>query len=170
MSNTPTTLKERITKEILVGRYEPDKRLAQVIIQTKDVVGAMAAVSTIMAGLKVDVRQSATHSLPNGTAVINAFVILKDPSVSTSQLVHRLAQSPLVVNARAIEGRQGAVIDTVSFPVNWQGRRVVIMAQPAMARMFESVRRTFGSGGDVVLFQQGSDYGRDLAKFFIGMF
>lgn len=169
-AKTPTITKEQIAKEVLVGRYEPDKRLAQVIIEMKDVVGAMAGVATIMASLKVDMRQSVTHSLPDGTAVYNAFVVFKDPSVTTGQLVQKLVHSPLVLNARVIEGRQGAVLDTATFPVNWQGRRVVILAQPAMARMLESVRRTFGSGGDVVLYQEGTDYGKDLAKFFIGMF
>jgi len=130
----------------------------------------MANVTTVMADLTVDILQSATHSLSNGTAIYNAFVVLNSHSMSANQLVQRLTQSPFVLGVQVAEGRRGAILDTVSFPVNWQGRRVVILAQTAVARMLEGARQTFGTGGHVVLYQQGTDYGRDLAKFFMEMF
>jgi predicted hydrocarbon binding protein len=164
------TPKDGISKEILVGYYEPDRQLAQVVVKMKDAVGAVASIARIMAGLKIDVRQSTACSLPNHIATYNAFVELGSSSVSGEQLVRSLSKSTFVIDAKVIEGRHGAIIDTASFPVNWQGRRVVILAQPAIARMLEGVRHTFGSGGDVVLYQQGTDYGRDLAKFFLDMF
>jgi predicted hydrocarbon binding protein len=159
---------KRLSKEILVGRIEPGARLAQVVVKMKDEVGAMADVNSIIASQKVDVRQSLTYSLPHEQlAVYNAFVSLNDSKVSLNRLVERLEESAFVIEVQAFEGREGAVVDVISFPVNWQGRRVVILAQHAIARMFEGIFSLFGSGGLVVLYEQGMDYGRDLAEHFI---
>jgi len=166
-SRTRSTLK-LLSKEILVGHIESGTRLAQVVVKMNDEVGAMANVNALMATMKVDVRQSLTYCVPNEpNAIYNAFVSLVDPRVSLDQLVERLKQSVFVLDAQAFEGREGAVVDTISFPVNWQGRRVVILAQHAMAQMLEGIRSVLGSGADVILYELGTEYGRNLAGYFI---
>ena len=154
-------------KEVLIGRIESGRRLAQVVVKMKDEVGAMASVSTLAASLGVDTRQSSTHSLDDGTAIYNAFVVLKNSDVSLVRLVDRLEKSPFVLQAQAFEGHDGVVVDQVSFPVNWQGRRVIVLSQPATAKMFEAIRSILGTGGEVVLYQQGLRYGRDFAEHFV---
>jgi predicted hydrocarbon binding protein len=156
------------SKELLVGRIEAGRRLAQVLVTMKDEVGAVASVNSLVASLNVDIRQSMSYSLAEDSrAIYNAFVVLNDPKVSLVQLVDRLKESTFVVKVEAREGRDGVIVDGISFPVNWQGRRTIILSQTATARMFEAIRFTLGSGGDVVLYQQGSSYGRELAESFM---
>ena len=134
----------------------------------KDEVGAVASVNTLLACLNVDIRQSTSYSLPEGSmAIYNTFVVFNDPNVSMVHLVERLKESVFVVDVQAREGRGGVIVDGISFPVNWQGRRSVILSQPAAGRMFEAIRFNLGSGGDVVLYQQGSSYGKELAEYFV---
>lgn len=157
---------KKLPKEILVARVERGERLAQVVVKMKDEVGATASVDALTASLKVDVRQSLTYSLlREGCAIYNAFVSIRDPKVTLELLAERLRSSPFVVEAKVFEGREGAIVDTISFPVTWQGRRVVILAQYAMARMFDGVRSLLGSGGHVILYELGMDYGKELAGY-----
>lgn len=157
-----------LSKEILVGRIESGRRLAQIVVSMKDEVGAVASVNALAASMKVDIRQSASYSLADDShAIYNAFVAFNDPKVSLDRLVERLEQSPFVLQVQAFEGPDGVIVDEISFPVNWQGRRIVILSQPVMTRMFESIRSVLGSGGEVVLYQQGSSYGKDLAEYFM---
>jgi predicted hydrocarbon binding protein len=159
---------QQVSKEILVGRVERGERLAQIVVKMKDVVGAVANVSALIASLKVDIRQSLTYSLKrDSSAIYNAFVALNDPKVSLEQLVERINQSPFVLEAHALAGHDGVVVDTISFPVNWQGRRVVILAQNAVARMLDGIRTVLGTGGYVVLYGLGIDYGKEVAGYFI---
>ena len=151
-----------------MGRIEQDRRLAQIVVTMKDEVGATASVNALTASLNVDIRQSETYSLPDGhSAIYNAFVVFNDKGVSLEQLVKLLEVSHFVLQVQAFEGRDGAIFDEISFPVNWQGRRVVILSQQATTRMFDAIRSVLGSGGDVLLYQQGSIYGKDLAEFFV---
>ena len=167
MAGSKVGSRHTFSKEILIGRIETGKRLAQVVVKLKDEVGAMASINALAASLDVDIRQSATYSLEDGAAVFNAFVVLNDPKVSLVKLVERLEQSPFAFQAQAFEGHEGVVVDQISFPVNWQGRRVLILSQSATTRMFEAIRTILGSGGEVVLYQQGLRYGRDLSEYFM---
>ena len=134
----------------------------------KDEVGAVASVNALIASLNVDIRQSTSYTLAQDSlAIYNTFVVFNDPQVSLVQLVDRLKESNFVVKVEAREGREGVIVDGISFPVNWQGRRTIILSQSATARMFEAIRFTLGSGGDVVLYQQGSSYGKELAESFM---
>jgi predicted hydrocarbon binding protein len=168
MVNQETDTKKMLSKEILVGRIESGKRLAQIVVTMKDEIGAVASVNALTASLRVDIRQSASYSLPDGSsAIYNAFVVINDTKVTLDLLVKRLEESPFVLEVQAFEGRDGVIVDGISFPINWQGRRVVILSQPATTRMFDTIRSVLGSGGEVVLYQQGSYYGKELAKFFM---
>lgn len=168
MTHQETGPRRMLSKELLVGRIEAGKRLAQILVTMKDEVGAVASVNSLVASLKVDIRQSMSYSLAQDSlAIYNAFVVLNDPRVSLVQLVDRLKESAFVVRVEAREGRDGVILDGISFPVNWQGRRTIILSQTATARMFEAIRFTLGSGGDVVLYQQGSSYGKELAESFV---
>jgi len=160
--------RKMLSKELLVGRIESGKRLAQVLVTMKDEVGAVASVNALIASLGVDIRQSMSYSLAEDSlAIYNSFVVFNDPKVSMVQLVERLRESVFVVKVEAIEGREGVIVDGISFPVNWQGRRTIILSQPAAARMFDAIRFNLGSGGDVILYQQGSSYGKELAESFV---
>jgi len=133
----------------------------------KDEVGAVATVNALISSLNVDIRQSMSYALAQDSlAIYNAFVVFNDLRVSLVQLVDRLKESAFVVSVEAREGRDGVIVDGISFPVNWQGRRTIILSQTATARMFEAIRFTLGSGGDVVLYQQGSSYGKEFAESF----
>lgn len=168
MSDSETSFQPTLSKELLVGRIEKGRRLAQIVVAIKNGAGAITRVNALVASLGVDVRQSTSYSAAEDSlAIYNAFVVLNDPKVSLVQLVEKIEQSPHVVRVQAQEGRDGVIVDGISFPVNWQGRRTVILSQPATARMFEAIRSTFGSGGEVVLYQQGSSYGSELGAFFV---
>jgi len=161
---------DRSAKELLIGLHEPNARLAQVVAKIKDVVGAVADVNSLLAGQNVNIRMNTAYLVPGESyGIYNAFVELRDPKLSLNQLVDRLRQSAFVLHVQAIEGSEGLVVDTLSFPLHWQGRRVVVMAQQSIARTFESVRLAFGSGGDAILYNQGTDYGKGLAGFLMDM-
>jgi predicted hydrocarbon binding protein/predicted amino acid-binding ACT domain protein len=168
LAQRETGPRKMLSKELLVGRIEAGQRLAQVVVTMKDKVGAVASVNALIASLNVDIRQSMSYSLPDESlAIYNTFVVFNDPKVSLVQLVERLEDSTFVTSVQAHEGRDGVIVDENSFPVSWEGRRTIILSQTAAARMFEAIRFTLGSGGDVVLYQQGSSYGKELAESFV---
>ena len=152
---------ERFPKEVLVARYSADERLIQLLVKMRDVVGALADVNRITAGEAVDLRQSVTYSVPRKYAVYSAFAVVKQ-DYDLDALLGKLKESPFVIDATAVDGDDGSVIDTLLFPVNFARDRVVILEAMAVVSMFEAIQQTFGSGGSVIMYQLGHHYGRSL--------
>jgi len=148
-------------KEIPIGYYQPGAKLAQMVVKIKDVVGSVADVNRITASLNVDIRQSLSYSVPDEShAVYSAFVEFKDKEVSPEELTRSLRRSKFVLGAEVAEGSDGLLIDTLEFPINWGGRRMILLDQRAMGRMLEKIQTMFGSGGESILYEQGLAYGK----------
>ncbi|QQG49098.1 MAG: ACT domain-containing protein [archaeon] len=155
---------DRFPKEVLVGRYIPGQRVAQIVVLMKDSKGALAEVAGIMAGAGVDIKQSASSSSSRSqTAVYNALVVLEDNAVTIEELVKRMKASRFVIDAEGVSGVEGAILDQLTFPMTWAGQRSVLLNHEALSGMLESIRGIFGTGGDMILFEQGRTYGKTLA-------
>lgn len=154
---------ETFPKEVLTSRYQRGARIGQMLVKFKDVAGSLADVNRIASESGVDIRQSnAFAALDKSYALYNTFVEFKDPKVSHLELARRLKQSPFVLDASVVEGREGEIIDVLEFPVNWSGQRIVLVDQLSMSSMLQRVQKLFGSGGDLILYEEGLTFGEGL--------
>ena len=154
-----------VPKELPVATFSRKGRLAQVVIKAKDVSGAMADISSKISGEGFDVRQSSAFAVPDGKYfVYNAFVHMPDEGHSLDDLVKKLTASKHVLDVKANEGVEGAVVDTIAFPLQFAGTRVVILGSQAIVNMFGALEKVFGTGGSVIIQQQGMSYGKAMAE------
>lgn len=157
-------MEERFPKEIPVARFSRKKRLAHIVVKAQDVTGAMAEISMILASEGVDVRQSAAFAVERGGYyVYNAFIWLTKKGYKLDNLEAKLRASKYVLQVQAEEGVEGSVIDTVTFPLQFEGERVVLLETIAVANMFDALEGVFGSGGSVIMKEQGFSYGKAMA-------
>ena len=148
-------------KEIPISTWSPGQNQAQVVAKIKDVEGALKEVVEVLRSLRVDLKQEVAHAVPGkGYAIFNAFVELKDPAVTPKEVVKELERSPSVIKAHCAAGRQGGIVDTMAFPVTWEGRRVTVLFQDGLAELFQDIQTSFGTGGDAILYKGGTVYGR----------
>ncbi|MDG6909428.1 MAG: hypothetical protein JRN08_03575 [Nitrososphaerota archaeon] len=162
-------MSERFPKEVPIARVSKKGHLAHVVIKAKDVTGAMASISAILASEGVDVRQSAAFAVDReGYYVYNAFVWLTKKGYPLEELVAKLKASQFVIEVQAREGVEGSVVDTLAFPLQFEGTRAVMLETRALVSMFEALGSVLGTGGAVLLREQGYNYGKsqsaDMAK------
>ena len=162
-------LEERFPKELVVAGFSRSSRLAHIVLKLKDVTGTMAEVSSILAAEKVSIRQGSTFTVGDGEyGVYDAFVALPGEGYKLEDLVKKLEASSFVLGVQALEGVEGGVVDTLTFPIEFSGERVVLMGTNALVGVFDALESVFGTGGTVIIYQWGANYGRafsaDLAK------
>ena len=158
-----TAMETGFPKEIPIARFSRKKRLAQIVIKAKDVTGAMAEISSILTSQGVDVRQSSAFVVERERYyVYNAFVWLTKEGYRLEDLVAKLRASNYVLDVVAKEGVEGSVTDTIAFPLQFSGERVVVLETRAVADMFEALDKVFGSGSSVIIKEQGFNYGRAM--------
>lgn len=152
-------------KEAMMGVVGAESKTAQVLVKVKDAPESVPDLHDRIAKSGARVRQSSYLAVPGEKfAVFNAFVTLMDPEATGEKLAAALAESSYVLEAHSAEGREYGVLDTLTFPMMWGGKRIVYMNQRAIAGVFEGIQKTFGSGGDVILYQAGSVYGRQFQE------
>lgn len=148
-----------------MGLFGMGTRRAQVLLKVKDSPESVPDLQERMAKVGAVLRQSSFATFPGEDfAVLNAFVELGAHSTTAEKLAAALRESPYVLEAEAAEGREYGVLDTLAFPITWGGKRLIFMNQRAIAGVFEGIRKTFGSGGDVILYQAGVVYGREFQE------
>lgn len=156
---------QRFPKELPVARLSRTRRLAQVVVKLKDISGAMADITSITAAEGVDIRQSVAFAVDReGYAVYSMFVWLKLDGYKLEHLVGKLKKSPYVLDVQAKDGVEGAIVDTLTFPIRFAGERAVLLQTSALVEMFEEVERVFGSGGSVIVHQLGVNYGKAISS------
>lgn len=160
---------ERPPKEIPVARLSKRRHLAHVVVKAKDITGAMSSISQILSSEEVDVRQSAAFAIEKeGYFIYNAFVWFKKEGYRPQDLTKKLRTSSFVLDVVVKDGVEGSVVDTVAFPLQFAGQRVVMLETRALKDMFEKMESVFGTGGSVIVQQEGFSYGRaqaaELAK------
>lgn len=162
-------MEERFPKELPIARFTRDKRLAQIVVKFKDVTGSLSDITRITGSEGVDIRQSVAFTVSRERyAVYNAFVWLPREDYRLEQLVEKVKASPFVLSVQARDGVEGSIVDTLTFPIQFAADRVVLVEISSLTSMFDELEKVFGSGGAVIIYQQGVSYGKaicaELAK------
>lgn len=152
-----------------MARLSRRRHLAQVVVKAKDITGALTDISRVLSSQGVDIRQSTAFAIEKeGYFIYNAFVWLTKEEHRLEDVEKKLRGSSYVLDVITKDGVEGSVVDTVAFPPQFAGARVVMLETTALVNMFDSLQNLFGTGGAVIIQQQGFSYGRaqaaDLAK------
>ncbi|MDG6956296.1 MAG: hypothetical protein JRN71_06870 [Nitrososphaerota archaeon] len=157
----------RLRKDVNVYLFDPTRKYFHIVIELENVPGALRSVLEVMHGLNLNILGSFT-SVDSAArlGVWSGFV--EDSDHSAMDLKRRLGASPVVHDAMVVESNKGFLVDSLHFPVTFNtGTRAVMMGAKSLASMLSSVTERFGSGGNVILYEEGASYGRELGQEYL---
>jgi predicted hydrocarbon binding protein len=149
-----------IAKEIPIYVKNPGKKSYQLLVRLENVPGALAEAAAIVERASVNALGGIV-SVSKDQGYWCFFAESSSDGPSAEELVARLRRSKHVLGVEAKEDIEGFLVDTLTFPLKWNtGDRAILMRQQYLVRMFDDIRREFGTGGDVILYREGYAYGR----------
>lgn len=153
-------------KEIFVRSYSPDSSLVEFSVCLKNVPGALAEVSNLLAGMGVNILSGFLNFKPNEEKGRWAFVAdLKGLSVSAEDIVKQLKGLKSVLDADFMKARfDSLIIDEMHFPLMVMGARSIVFKVDSWADISSHLLRCFGTGGAVILYEMGLKAGEARAK------
>ncbi len=84
-----------------------------------------------------------------------------------AELIKKIEDLPGVISVEHTEPRRGFVADTLHFPLTSRGGlRMILFSAEFISGAFRRIHEVFGSGGSVILFESGYEYGKELAESF----
>jgi predicted hydrocarbon binding protein len=105
--------------------------------------------------------------LGGNVAIFSGFGEVLSKSVTAQALQGMMAKLPNVSGCQVWESREGLLVDR--FHTGFQagvGEPYLILPARALSETFEGIVRTFGSGGQTILYEQGLDYGRSRSGIY----
>jgi predicted hydrocarbon binding protein len=147
---------------MIVYLSNPQRRLFHVVLELKNEVGAISVITSLMAGAKIKILSGVVSTTDGGSlGTWSFFADAKDSSLAASQVQQLLSSSRYVQSAVVNQSDNGLLIDKVQFPLQWNtGERAITMRLDTFSAILRKIRDIFGTGGEVILFQQGLEAGK----------
>jgi predicted hydrocarbon binding protein len=157
----------RLRKDVNVYLFDPTRKYFHIVVELENVPGALQSVMEVMHGLNLNILGSFTSADSAASlGVWSGFV--EDSDHSALDLRRKLGASPAVHDAMVVESNNGFLVDSVHFPVAFNtGTRAIMMGAGALANMLSTMNERFGTGGNVILHEEGKTYGRELGQEYL---
>jgi predicted hydrocarbon binding protein len=157
----------RLRKDVNVYLHDPGATFFHVVVELENVPGALQGLLGVLRNMKLSVLSSFSSVDSSAkTGVWSAFV--EDSGRTASELKKVVSSAPHVVDSVVISSKEGYLVDGVHFPLALNtGDRAVMMTTKYVMNMLSSVRKEFGSGGDVIVYQEGRSYGSDVGAHYL---
>lgn len=146
--------------------FAPGKSLFQIALSFSDRAGSLAKVLNLMEP-RVKLLETTIHALPDKTCVLSAVAEARSADETAETIRSLVISSGFVLDAEVLKGRDGVLVDTFHNGLAAGGEALVIIRRHAFTRMLDRVYRILGSGGEVLLFEQGVAVGRTNGKAFV---
>jgi len=146
--------------------YIPKKNYFLLNLELRNRLGDVAAVSHILAENGIEILTgSFTRGAGSRPGTWQVFVVPVNTSISSEDLKRLMLSCPDVVGCQIKESREGLLVDSVTFPIKISsGQRAMIIRNDVWNSMLKRTREKFGSGGDVIIYEQGNMAGRMSGK------
>lgn len=151
----------RLRKDVNVYIYDPSKRFFHVVVELKNLPGALYKLLGVLRDLDLNILGSFSSAESSSkVGVWSGFV--EDSNHTASELRKRILSSEYVTDATVVESTDGFLIDGIHFPLSWNsGDRAFMGRAKYIARMLRAVRNEFGTGGEKIIYDEGFAFGKD---------
>jgi predicted hydrocarbon binding protein len=158
-----------LRKDVNVYLFNPTKKFFHVVIELENVPGALRNVLEVVHGLDLNVLGS--FSSVDSSAKFGVWSgFVEDSDHTAMDLKRMLSASPYVHDAIVAESNKGFLVDGIHFPLSYNnGTRAVMMGTKALANMIGTLNERFGTGGEVILYEEGLSYGKEVGGEYLMM-
>lgn len=151
-------------KDVMLFISFPKRRLAEIFIELKNVPGALAETSDLLFRYGVNIL-TGIHIA--GALDVGYWIFFADFTNAIEPprvIVEKLRTLDKVIDAKYVEAKN-FIMESFLYPVTSWDRRCVIMDAEQLGLSLTKMKELLGSGGAMLLFYQGFEYGSQLMKW-----
>ena len=134
-----------------------------IVVHMADAPGSLSAILTDL-GKRVNFIGLSSYALTDGTAMFTAFAEALDQKETPNTLKGAIDKLSASLEAEVAEGRKGLLVDTYHTGIQVGGDEYLLLRREGLSGVFDHIVRIFGTGGEVLLYEEGKALGRDNAE------
>lgn len=156
----------RLRKDVNVYQYHPSAKLFHMVVELKNVPGALESVLRVLREMNLNVLGSfSSVDVAARSGVWSGFI--EDSLHTETELREKISSSQYVLDVLVSQSKEGFLVDSLHFPLAWNtGDRAVMMRAKYLILMFDRIREELGTGGETLVYQEGLAYGTETWKNF----
>ena len=149
--------------------YRKGKKVFFVVALVKDVPGALANL-LVQFKSRLSFVDTSTYRISETSFIFAGSAEALKDGASPDSLKRLASKSPYVLETFVREGREGLILDSFHSGIESpSGERYLLLAAPALANMFHGIKSIFGSGAELVLYEEGHKYGLQRGKSYVSI-
>lgn len=152
---------KRTPKDVIGFLYDPRKVFFHVMLILKNEPGAMADVAQKLATANISILSGFTSAEPDKPTGVWSFFAEAKNGKATIDAIQKIAKESKFTEQVAVnQSKSGLLVDSFHFPLQFTpGQRAILISPGVLRQMFDHIKKTFGSGGGVILYQAGYSVG-----------
>ena len=151
-------------KDMEIWEYAPGKKLAQVAVRVTNTRGALAKCTEVISGMDLNILSGFVTAPSASEVAVMSFFLDATDSDDLLELKRRLERLEVTESVDVLTAEEGLIVDKKHFPVQWAGRKAIILRADALSEMLSRLRSVFGSGAATIVDQMGEAMGKHSAK------
>jgi predicted hydrocarbon binding protein len=153
----------------MVMRYSPKKRYFLLSAKLRERVGALADFTRILAIREVNLLEGRVHVSDASEGYVAFFVEATNPRVDADFLEQMLKGSSFLETLTVVEGKDGMIVDSASFPmVSGLGKRSILLDADSARDLIYRLTEKLGTGAGDIVYQLGVEYGSNAWSGAVG--
>ena len=154
---------ERTKKVEFPFHYSRDKALVHIVAKMSDAPGTLARLTTAL-GARLNLVGTTSYRLTEDTAIFSGFAEVIDGTDNSDDVQKIAASTKGVIDCKVWESQNGLLVDKFHTGLeSGMGEPFIMLSTAGLSQTFNKVVKTFGSGGETLLYLQGKDFG--MARF-----
>jgi predicted hydrocarbon binding protein len=156
-------------KQSLGLYYSPRVKSFHIVVRLKDVPGALSSVLELLRD-HVDLVNSISYSLEDDSAIWSGFGKSLSKAETEGKLKNLVKRSPMVLECEVKGSDHGLLIDSFHSGIEVApDRPAVVFPLVGVSRIYDHLARILGSGGETILFEEGSALGKSSGQYLNAM-
>ena len=152
-------------KEVLGFYFSPGVKAFHIVVRIRDVPGALGSVLKLLRD-HVNLVGSTSYSVKGDGAIWSGFGKSLSKSETEGRLKRLLERLPLVLECEVKESDHGLLIDSFHSGLEVApDRPAVVLPLVGVSRIYDHLAEILGSGGQTILFEEGSALGRSSGQY-----
>jgi predicted hydrocarbon binding protein len=145
--------------------FFPRMKGFHVVIRLKDVPGALASVLLLLRD-HVNIVNSASYSVGDGDAIWSGFGKSLSKAETEGRLKNLVERLPVVLECEVKGSDHGLLVDSFHSGIEGApGRPGIVFPTEGLARIYDHITKVLGSGGETILFEEGSALGKSSGQY-----
>ena len=141
--------------------YAPNRNMFRITSKHRNVPGSLSELLSKISETKLNIINVTASAVPGAESATLDLVVEGGPDLTLEEVKSKLRPSPLVPRIEVEPAHNGLLVESRHFPiVNSGGERLLILRSDLFLPMVAEVRKTFGTGGTVILYNMGYAYGK----------